>query len=250
MCRIYRVCQRTFGQFLASLLNVPLLHSPFFKSITSILTVIRFSLRRSIQLKYSLYFSLRVAELLYSARDDWTAVCRCLIADTFRHHEIWTWLESLPSSSFQHVVLAQASPLVKIDAARLASLIATKAPAKFTKILERLSNESSCLEYSLLSALHNIANYREDEEDDRKLELSTAQLENFLSLMCQHEPDRVVNHMNSHHGCRLDEALRIVREKAHREAEAVMLEKLGNYQEAFDLLLSELHERLQIVNIF
>ncbi|XP_043274533.1 vacuolar protein sorting-associated protein 8 homolog isoform X2 [Venturia canescens] len=189
---------------------------------------------------------LRVAELLYSARDDWTAVCRCLIADTYRHHEIWPWLESLPSSSFQHVVLAQASPLVKIDAAKLASLIATKASTKFTKILERLSNESTCLEYSLLSALYNITNYREDEEEDKKLELSTEQLENFLSLMCQHEPDKVVSHMNSHHGCRLDEALRIVREMGHREAEAVMLEKLGNYQEAFDLLLSELHEHLRI----
>lgn len=195
--------------------------------------------------QFFLCYSLRVSELLYDARDDWISVCRCMISDTFRHDEIWTWLGKLPTPSFQSVVFAHCVSLARIDASRLASLIAVKIPTKLAKILERLSNEDSSLEYSVLSALHNISQYKEEEET--KCELSTENLEKYLSLMCEHAPDKVVGHVKSHHGCRLDEALKIVRENGHREAEAVMLEKLGNYQEAFDLLLAGLNERLQMV---
>ena len=187
---------------------------------------------------------MRVAELLYSARDDWSAVCRCMIADSFRHQEIWSWLEKLPTSAFQTVILAHVGPLVTIDASRFATLIVTKIPSKLPKILEKLSANEN-LEYSLLSGLYNITQYKE--EEDSKLELSIEQLEKYLDLMCRHESDKVVSHINSNHGCRLDQALKIVRDNCHRDAEALMLEKLGNFQEAFDLLLRDLCERLEKV---
>lgn len=60
---------------------------------------------------------------------------------------------------------------------------------------------------------------------------------------------QVVNHINGPHGCRLDEALKIVKQSNHIDAEAVMLEKLGNYQEAFDLLLNQFKNHLNMVFI-
>ena len=61
---------------------------------------------------------------------------------------------------------------------------------------------------------------------------------------------KVVSHLQGSHGCRLDEALRIVQNANHKDAEAVMLEKLGNYEEAFKLLLKKLQESLATVIIF
>lgn len=52
------------------------------------------------------------------------------------------------------------------------------------------------------------------------------------------------------HGCRLDEALKIVQTMNHKDAEAIMLEKLGNYEEAFNLLLKRLEESLSLVMHF
>ncbi|XP_034937425.1 vacuolar protein sorting-associated protein 8 homolog [Chelonus insularis] len=186
---------------------------------------------------------LKIAEVIYTARDDWISVCRCIVSDVYRQHEVWPWLDQLSSVAFSSVICAHAATLIAIDADRIATFIARRCPGKLNAILQRL-NDNPSLEYALLSALYYINQFKEDE--DIKLELTVQHLERFLVLMCRYEPERVVNHMNGSHGCRLDEALNIVREAKHEEAEALMLEKMGNYQEAFDLLLNNLKKQLAI----
>ncbi|XP_012276200.1 vacuolar protein sorting-associated protein 8 homolog [Orussus abietinus] len=179
---------------------------------------------------------LRVAEYLHNAREDWTSVCRCLIADPSRHLEVWPWLERLPTISFQTVMMEHCVDLVAIDSCQLATLVASRMPNKMRNVLERLESDSR-LEHAFLAALYHMVRYK---EDDVKLELPTDLLERYLMLMCRYEPENVVGHLHGPHGCRLDEALRIVQESKCEDAEAAMLEKLGNYQEAFDLLLKRL----------
>lgn len=53
--------------------------------------------------------------------------------------------------------------------------------------------------------------------------------------------------MQGPHGCRLEKALKITENQNHKDAEAVMLEYLGNYQEAFDLLIKQLEKCLDLV---
>ncbi|XP_024940795.1 vacuolar protein sorting-associated protein 8 homolog isoform X2 [Cephus cinctus] len=185
---------------------------------------------------------MRVAELLYSAREDWIAVCRCIVTDSSRFQELWSWLERLPTSSLYSVIMAHSPSLVTIDAPRLVNLIAVRMPDKIVKVLDKLKDQPD-LEYAWLAALYQAAQYK---EEDTKIELSTELLEKYLELMCQLYPDDVVKHIHGPHGCRLNEALRIVRESNHKDAEAVMLEKLGNYQEAFDLLLKKLQSSFDV----
>ncbi|XP_063986290.1 vacuolar protein sorting-associated protein 8 homolog [Diachasmimorpha longicaudata] len=183
---------------------------------------------------------LRVAEVVYTARDDWISVCRCIIGDHYRQHEVWQWLERLPNGALQPVVLAHAAILIELDADRVAGFI-NRIPAKLSAVLDKLKNDPR-LEFALLSSLYHSNQFREEEES--KVELTTQHLERFLTLMCQYDRDAVVDHVKGMHGCRLDEALRIVREAGHKEGIAVMLEKMGNYQEAFELLHGGLQERL------
>lgn len=184
--------------------------------------------------------SVRVAELLYSAREDWIAVCKCMILEPSRNHDIWPWLESLSIASVDQVVLAHASTLMTINANQFATIVATRLHSKIDAILQSFNNNRS-LQYKLLGALYRIA---QDKEDDISLDLTTEHLERYLALMCELEPERVVAHLHGPHGCRLDEALKIVRKYNCKSAEAVMLEKLGSYQDAFNLLLKEFEQQV------
>lgn len=181
-------------------------------------------------------------ELLYSAREDWVAVCECMILEPLRHHDVWPWLENLPTVSLNQVISVHTSTLVTINANQFATIVATRLQNKIDTILQSLTNNLS-LEYKLLGALYQIAQYK---EEDVSLELTTEHLERYLALMCELEPAHVVAHLHGSHGCRLDEALKIVQKWNCKDAEAVMLEKLGNYQEAFDLLLKQFENRLEI----
>lgn len=183
---------------------------------------------------------IRVAELLYSAREDWIAVCKCMILDSSRHHDIWPWLENLPATSLDQVVSNHVSTLVTINAAQFATIVATQLQNKINVILQSLDDLS--LEYKLLGALYQIAQYK---EEDVSLELTTEHLERYLALMCELEPKYVVAHLRGPHGCRLEEALKIVQRWNCKDAEAVMFEKLGNYQDAFDLLLKEFEYQVE-----
>lgn len=190
----------------------------------------------------TLCYSIRVAELLYSAREDWVAVCKCMILEPLRHHDMWPWLEHLPATSLDQVISVHASTLVTINANQFATIVATRLQNKIDAILQDLIDNVS-LEYKLLGALYQIAQYK---EEDVSLELTTEYLERYLALMCELEPARLVRHLHGPHGCRLDEALKIVQRWNCKDAEAVMLEKLGNYQAAFDLLLKEFEDQLEM----
>lgn len=164
-----------------------------------------------------------------------------MISEPSRHHDVWPWLEHLPSAPLDEVISVHISTLVAISASQFATIVATQLQNKIDVILQKLSDSN--LVYKLLGALYQIAQYK---EEDVSLELTTDQLERYLALMCELDPVRVVGHLHGPHGCRLDEALKIVQRWNCKDAEAVMLEKLGSYQEAFNLLLKEFENRLEM----
>lgn len=129
---------------------------------------------------------MRVAELLYSAREDWIAVCKCMIMHPSRHHDIWIWLKHLSSNSLQEVVMQNAEALVEINANQFAILIAIHLQNKASEILQKLKNPN--FQYALLEALYQIVQYK---EEDITLELTTEMLEKYLELMCEFQPDHV-----------------------------------------------------------
>lgn len=132
-------------------------------------------------------FSLRVAQIVYTGREDWLSVCRCMIADPTKSHSVWPWLQRLPTSTFNNVIQAHLLALVKIDANQLGALIAARIPAEVNKILEALTSHPEFM-YNLMSALYQLVQYK---EENNKLELTADMLETYLELMCQFEPEKV-----------------------------------------------------------
>lgn len=134
------------------------------------------------------YYSLRVLELLYTSREDWQAVCRCLTADPTRSHNVWPWLLRLPKSTLKNVLTKHILVLIQIDANQVASIIASRLPEEVDKILQDLTAHSKSL-YALLTAL--FCQLHQYKEENNKFELSANVLESYLRLMCQIDPERV-----------------------------------------------------------
>ncbi|XP_016842298.1 vacuolar protein sorting-associated protein 8 homolog [Nasonia vitripennis] len=200
---------------------------------------------------------LRVLELLHTNRGDWESVCECLMADPRRHSEVLPLIQQLPTIQLDDIVKKHASELVSIDASGFASIIISRLTDQIARILESLRNNSQC-EYALLSALHAYteSDKKDPETTDKeeeaspedktsfsaKVELPPQALERFLKLMCDIEPDRVLKHLQGPYCIQPVRALQIVKEASRKDAEAELLEQLGNYHGAFDLLLGRLTE--------
>lgn len=186
---------------------------------------------------------LRVSEIIYTAKDDWIAVCHCIINDYYRKNDVWSWLDKLTINSFTIVVFNHIKNLIDIDSDKISTIITSRMSNKINQLIE-IVNDNIEREYLFLSSLYNISQFKED--DDTKFELTTNLLERYLYIMCKIKPDNVINHINGSHGCRLDEALNIIKNSGLKNAEALMLEKMGNYQDAFNLLIDNLENSLNM----
>ncbi|XP_058794135.1 vacuolar protein sorting-associated protein 8 homolog isoform X2 [Phymastichus coffea] len=203
---------------------------------------------------------LRVSELLHTNRGDWESVCQCMMADSTRYSEILPLLQQLPTIQVEEIVKKHTHQLVRADTSGLANIITTRLADQMDQLLQSIQDDPQC-EYALLSSLYGYTEAEKketefgDKEDDSeseknesfaKLELSQESLERFLRLMCDIESTRVMRHLQGSHGCRLEQALQIVKEVNRKDAEAILLEQSGNYQDAFDLLLGRLTEIIDV----
>lgn len=110
-----------------------------------------------------------------------------MLLDQSRRYEVWEWLDRLPSDSLQTVVMSHAAELVRLDASRLAIIVANQMPDSLTKIIQKLDGDAN-LEFVTLGAMHQMIQYK---EEDVKMVLTPDLLEKYLELMCKLEPSRV-----------------------------------------------------------
>ena len=72
---------------------------------------------------------------------------------------------------------------------------------------------------------------------DKAVTLDPQVLELYIDLMCEFRPQEVTNFIKMNEEYRLDETLQIVRKHQAWEATAVLLERAGDIQGAFGILL-------------
>ncbi|KAL7301163.1 hypothetical protein TKK_0006134 [Trichogramma kaykai] len=209
---------------------------------------------------------MRVAEQLYTNRGNWESVCECMLSDPNRQSELFILLQQLPTIQLEQIIKKQAVSLVSFDASGFAGLIVSRLSDQLDGVLEVLKKNPAS-EYRLLTDLHshieltNAANgdstidgreqqsseNRDNGMNGKKLELNESNMEHYLRLMCRFEPEKVMKHLRGNYGCKSDKALEIVREANRKDSEALLLEQLGNYQGAFDLLLGRLSEITNLI---
>ena len=182
----------------------------------------------------------RVLEKLYEKSGRQDEIIDCYLLDPQRKTRVFSWLAR--SRVSKQTLLGKMSALIEIDV------------IKFTDVILKYGDENSLL-CDVLEAL----------TDDKKtiynilhhvIALSHPLVSHdmhsrHLQLICEFEPDQVLGHLSSadtHDTYDVSEALQLCSGYGLLEAKVYLLEREGKVSEAFQLLMSSLKPKLQIID--
>ncbi|CAG9859597.1 unnamed protein product [Phyllotreta striolata] len=171
----------------------------------------------------------RVAERLYEIQKDYSDVINCYLQDPVRKFEVFNYVFkhiSAPERLIKEQFLGNFKRLVEISAKKTVEVVSEYFQNLLDEFCDILEDDGK-LQYEFLSELVQL---------DIKL---TSQLaEKYLHQLCSMNRNEVCNYLKSSN-CRNDEALEIVRKFQIHEAEALLLERSGEWTEALRLLLEQ-----------
>ncbi|GFR94592.1 vacuolar protein sorting-associated protein 8-like protein, partial [Elysia marginata] len=196
----------------------------------------------------------RVCEYLYEKRRSYDKILTCYLKDLSRRYHVFTFIDSIMQSQsysaqekelLQEEALKNLEDLVSIDCKQAAQTVISCLSRGLADIVSKLkSNKPVLFEF-----LQGVISYRDAQSSALKPEKNTPLepevLELYVDLMCEYRPNDVCNFLKMNEGYRLDEVLQIVRKHKAWEATAYLLEKAGDIQGAFIILLENLQSHLK-----
>ncbi|GFO47915.1 vacuolar protein sorting-associated protein 8-like protein [Plakobranchus ocellatus] len=196
----------------------------------------------------------RVCEYLYEKRRSYDKILTCYLKDLSRRYHVFTYIDSIMQSQscsiqekelLQEEALRNLEDLVSIDCKQAAQTVISCLSSGLAEIVTKLkSNKPVLFEF-----LQGVISYRDAQSSALKPEKNTPLepevLELYIDLMCEYRPQDVCNFLKMNEGYRLEEALQIVRKHKAWEATAYLLEKAGDIQGAFIILLENLQSHLK-----
>ncbi|XP_016132578.1 vacuolar protein sorting-associated protein 8 homolog [Sinocyclocheilus grahami] len=131
--------------------------------------------------------------------------------------------------------------LVSINSAKTAELVAVHFADQVQPIITSLQDD--CLAFQFLKCLLNPSS-RESLSPQTVLKLGPDLHELLVDLLCQFSPQQVIAFLKTSQDYRLEEAIQITAKHKLHEATAYLLEKKGDVQGAFEVLLQTLKGKL------
>ncbi|XP_030829831.1 vacuolar protein sorting-associated protein 8 homolog [Strongylocentrotus purpuratus] len=195
----------------------------------------------------------RVCEVLYERRREFDKILLCYLRDSSRKSSVFSYIHQVMIESYytepekdavQKQAIKHLQDLVAIDSKETAQLVLKVFAHSLSDVVIQLQNQPQ-LQYEFLegvfdgrdtgSALYG----REEAQPDCVLH------EKFLDLMCTFSPKKVLNFVMMSENYRLEEALHIVRKHKMSEPTAFLLEKSGDIQGAFGILMENLQTKVK-----
>jgi len=139
-------------------------------------------------------------------------------------------------------VMAQLAVLVDLDRLATGRLVADLFADDHKRALKALAGTPR-QQFGLLSAM--VTGPEEPDEGAAHFALDDSDLQLFVALMAQFDPGSVYKYLSTHSDYPLDECARICREHKITEAEAYLLERLGDISGALDLILTTIEHGLE-----
>eukprot|EP00047_Mylnosiga_fluctuans_P014336 m.37581 g.37581 ORF g.37581 m.37581 type:complete len:1420 (+) comp5452_c0_seq2:42-4301(+) len=196
----------------------------------------------------------QVCEFVHMNNGDYVAVGYCYLRDTARRPLVFGFLhdtlsrEALPPAEHRKVadfVRRELKTLIGIDAKATAKLLLMDMRGDL-RALVALVEDTPELQYQLLGGVFAVKPTLDDSET---VEIQPDLHECYLSHMCRLHPQAVHPYLSQTADYRIDECLEIVRAFKITDATALLLERRGDYLQAFSLMHSTLCDRLRRLNI-
>ncbi|KAG8432642.1 hypothetical protein GDO86_017043 [Hymenochirus boettgeri] len=196
----------------------------------------------------------QICEFMYERKHQYDKIIDCYLQDPVRKQDVFNYIHnilSIPGYSTDEKKAAwdktmeHMEELVSLSPSKAADLVCTHFSEHLEGVIAKLKD--SLLVFQFLRSLL-------DPRDGAQLTPEILQTysyisEHFLDLMYQYDPGQVASMLQMLDHYRLEETIQIAQRHNHHETLAYLLEKKGDVQAAFQVMLTRLQDRLSALSM-
>nr|XP_022322565.1 vacuolar protein sorting-associated protein 8 homolog [Crassostrea virginica] len=196
----------------------------------------------------------RVCELLYEKRRQFDKILSCYLRDPSRKYHAFSYISSILNSErfsveeqerLKEEAFTQLEELVAIDCKQAAQMVISTMPKNLGVITNKMKNNPKVL-FEFLKGVMSCRDLGSSAiHTDKQVNIDPWIVELYVDQMCQFRPQEVYNYIKLNEGYRLEQTLAICRKHKNSEATAYLLEKAGDVQGAFGIILTNLQNKLK-----
>ncbi|CAC5412316.1 VPS8 [Mytilus coruscus] len=197
----------------------------------------------------------RVCEMLYEKRRQYDKILSCYLRDYARKYHAFSYITSILNSdryssmekeALKEEALRNLQELVSIDCKQAAQMVIGCFASNLGDICKQLEDTPQILFEFLQGVMSCKDTGSSAIHQDRGINIEPQVFELYIDLMCQFKPNEVLNYIKMNEGYRLEQTLQICRKYKLSEATAFLLEKAGDIQGAFGIILQKLQAKLKL----
>ncbi|KAK3511150.1 hypothetical protein QTP70_032158 [Hemibagrus guttatus] len=188
----------------------------------------------------------QICEFLYEQKHLYDRIIACYLKDPLRKEEVYNYIHNILSmpgyspeekqttwnKSLEHI-----KDLVSINPAKAGELVAGHFLSEIEAIITALQDDHLVFQF-----LMHLLNPSDGQKPQAVMNLGPELHELLVDLMCRFSPRQVTPFLKTSQSYRLEETIEITKQHELHEATAYLLEKKGDVQGAFQVLLQESSE--------
>ncbi|XP_068183630.1 vacuolar protein sorting-associated protein 8 homolog isoform X2 [Antennarius striatus] len=193
----------------------------------------------------------QICEFLYEKKHLYDKIIDCYLRDPLRKGEIFSYIHNLLSMpgytpeekrAVQAKALQHMQELVRLSPPRSAELVVFHFKGDVRSIISEFQDDQLLFRF-----LRCLLEPREGQHSDAVWPLEPDLHELQLDLLSRFAPQELLDFLQASQHYRLEEAIQITQKYRHNKATAYLLEKKGDVQGAFAVLLATLKENLVLL---
>ncbi|XP_056147322.1 vacuolar protein sorting-associated protein 8 homolog isoform X2 [Lampris incognitus] len=193
----------------------------------------------------------QICEFLYEKKHLYDRIIDCYLRDPLRKGEVFSYIHnllSMPGYSPEEKrmvwdkTLQHTQELVTLDPSKSADLVSFHFHEEVRPIISQLRDDELLFQF-----LGCLLEPREGDHAGTALTLDPDLHELQVGLICRFAPQELLSFLHTSQHYRLEEAIQITQQFDHSEATAFLLERKGDAQGAFTVLLKTLKEKLTLL---
>ncbi|XP_063789062.1 vacuolar protein sorting-associated protein 8 homolog isoform X2 [Pseudophryne corroboree] len=210
--------------------------------------IVQFEENRLIHLAERAQFY-QICEFMYERKHLYDKIIDCYLLDPIRKQDVFNYIHnilSMPGYSPEEKQAAwdkamkHMEELVTLSPSKAADLVCTHFNEQLDEVIAKLQNKLMLFQF-----LRSLLDPRDGAQLSPELLQNQPHVtELFIDLMCQYDPGHVTAMLQILEHYRLEETIQIAQKHKNHETLAYLLEKKGDIQAAFQVMLTRLQDRL------
>jgi hypothetical protein len=175
----------------------------------------------------------QAAQFIFEKLKRYDEIFQCFLQDKYRRSEVFNYILEFKNDDNRKIyqqIVENFACLIELDARKIANILVDFYPICIPKLRQSLSGDEKLM-FLLLKNLVDLGFQLEVENYDR-----------YLELLCQFEPEKVLDYLETNQNYEVESALKIVESFNLNQPLIYMYEKNCEYKKAFDLALGLLKE--------